>query len=170
MPNYESYSFVVLLKSIILSLKQKTKPHLLVDNFKELSIYDKPIEKPKIKRLKSIDLLSEFSFFEELNIIKTNHAFRGYAMSCKVEIIERQDPIDQLETRKSSIKDFFSDLLNEAKYKSIEIEFSPVYINSTTKTVVNHRFSLESAFQDILYRIDNWVNEGSDWIVELIES
>ena len=91
-------------------------------------------------------------------------------MSCKVEIIERQDPIDQLETRKSSIKDFFSDLLNEAKYKSIEIEFSPVYINSTTKTVVNHRFSLESAFQEILYRIDNWVNEGSDWIVELIES
>ena len=120
-PNYESYSFVVLLKSIILSLKQKTKSHLLVDSFKELSIFDKPIDKPKIKRLKNIYLLSEFSFFEELSIIKTNHAFRGYAMSCKVEIIERENPIDQLETRKSSIKDVFSDLVNEAKYKSIEI-------------------------------------------------
>ena len=36
-------------------------------------------------------------------------------MSYKVEIIERKDPINQLEASKSSIKDLFSDLLNEAK-------------------------------------------------------
>ena len=36
-------------------------------------------------------------------------------MSCKLEIIERKDPIVQLEESKSSIKDFFSDLLNETK-------------------------------------------------------
>ena len=36
-------------------------------------------------------------------------------MSCKVEIIERKAPIVQLEGRKSSIKDLFSDLLNETK-------------------------------------------------------
>ena len=36
-------------------------------------------------------------------------------MSYKVEIIERKDPINQVEGSKSSIKDFFSDLLNEAK-------------------------------------------------------
>ena len=35
--------------------------------------------------------------------------------------------------------------------------------------MINHKFSLESAFQDILYRIDNWTNEGSGWIVELIK-
>ena len=57
------------------------------------------------------------------------------------------------------------------KYKpNGEIEFRPFYFNSTTKTVINHRFSLQNAFQEILYRIDNWVNEGSGWIVELIES
>ena len=39
-------------------------------------------------------------------------------MSYKVEIIENKDPIKQLETSKSSIKDFFSDLLNETKRKS----------------------------------------------------
>ena len=50
------------------------------------------------------------------------------------------------------------------------IECRPVYFNSTTKTVINHKFSLENAFQEILYRIDNWINEGSGWIVELIES
>ena len=51
-----------------------------------------------------------------------------------------------------------------------EIEFRPVYYNSTTKTVINHKFNLENAFQETLYRIGNWINEGSGWIVELIES
>ena len=52
----------------------------------------------------------------------------------------------------------------------IETEFTPVYFNSTTKTVINHKFGLDRYFQEILYRIDNWTNEGSAWIVELIES
>ena len=46
-------------------------------------------------------------------MIKTNHAFRGYAMSYKVEIIERKDPINQLDASKSSLKDLFSYLSNE---------------------------------------------------------
>ena len=50
-----------------------------------------------------------------MNLIKTNHAFRGYEMSYKVEIIEKKDPIKQLEASKPSIKDLFNDLLNEAK-------------------------------------------------------
>ena len=36
--------------------------------------------------------------------------------------------------------------------------------------MINHKFSLENTFQEILYRIDNWINEGPGWIVELIES
>ena len=106
-------------------------------------------------------------------------------MSYKVEIIEKKDPIKQLEASKSSIKDLFSDLLNETKgfkyqitlkvllkkYKPDgEIEFRPVYFNSATKTVINHKFSLKNAFQEILYRIDYCINEGFGWIVELIES
>ena len=78
----------------------------------------------------------------------------------------------------------FSDLLNEIKgfeyqitvkvllkkYKvDEEIEFRLVCFNSVTKTV-NHRFKLESSFQEILYMIDNWINEGSGWIIELIAS
>ena len=36
--------------------------------------------------------------------------------------------------------------------------------------MINHKFSLEIVFQEILCRItDNWINEGSGWIVELIE-
>ena len=105
-------------------------------------------------------------------------------MSYKVEIIEKKDPIKQLEASKSSIKRLFSDLLNETKgfkyqialkvtlknYKlNGEIEFRPVYCNSTTKTVINHKFSLGKSFQEILYRIDNWISEESGWIFELIK-
>ena len=61
-----------------------------VDYSKELPFYNKPIEKPRIKRLKNINLLAEQLFYDQLNRIKTNQAFKGYAMSYKVEIIEKK--------------------------------------------------------------------------------
>ena len=106
-------------------------------------------------------------------------------MSYKVEIIERKDLIVQLEASKSSIKDLFNDLLNETKgfkyqitvkvllkkYKlNGEIEFAPVYFNSLTKTVINCRFRLENSFQEIVYMINVWINNGSGWNVESTES
>ena len=39
-----------------------------------------------------------------------------------------------------------------------------------TKTVINHKFRLENYFQEILYMIDVWINNGSGWNVESIES
>ena len=96
---------------------KKVKSHPdVVDYFKEPPFYKTYIEKPKFKRLKNIDLLSELAFYEELNMIKTNHAFRGYAMSYKVEIVEKKDSVNQLEASKSNIKDVFSDLLNETRF------------------------------------------------------
>ena len=82
-------------------------------------------------------------------------------MSYKVEIVDKKDLIVQLEASKSSIKDLFNDLLNETKgfkyqitakvllkkYKpNEEIEFTPVYFVSSTKTIINTRFKLEHAF------------------------
>ena len=114
-------------------------------------------------------MLSELSFYEELNVIKTGRVFRGYAMSYKVEIVKKKDSINQLEASKSSLKDFFNNILDETtdfkyqitlkfclkKYKFnnnklIEIEFTPNYFNSTTKTVINHKFGLGKSFQEIL--------------------
>ena len=60
-------------------------------------------------------------------------------------------------------------LLKKCKLNG-EIEFAPVYFNSVTKTVINHRFRLENSFQEILYMIDVWINNGSGWNVESIES
>ena len=57
------------------------------------------------------------------------------------------------------------------KYKlNGEIEFAPVYYNSTIETAINHRFKLENSFENILYLIHVWINEGSSWIVESIKS
>ena len=61
-----------------------------IDYFKELPHFNEIIEKPKITRLRNVDLLAELPFHEQLSIIKTNQAFTGYAMSYKVEIVEKK--------------------------------------------------------------------------------
>ena len=87
-------------------MKKKVKSHSdVIDYLKELPFYNKYIKKRKIKRLKNIDLLFELPFLEKLNIIKTNHEVREYAMSYKVKLVEKKDPIEQLEASKSSIND-----------------------------------------------------------------
>ena len=91
-----------------------------VNYFKKLPFFNASIEKPKIKRLKNVDLLAELPFYNQLNIIKTDPAFKGYARSNKVEIVDKKDLIVQLEGSKLSTKDLFNDLLNE-KVLSIKL-------------------------------------------------
>ena len=59
-------------------------------------------------------------------------------------------------------------LLKKHKHTG-EIEFRPDYFNSVTKTVPNHIFELENYFEEILYIIDVWINNGPGWITKLIE-
>ena len=49
------------------------------------------------------------------------------------------------------------------------IEYSPVYFNSTTKTEINSEYMLHKSFQEVLCRTDNWINKGSGWITESID-
>ena len=84
-----------------------------------------------------------------------------------------------------SIVELFKDLLVELrgfKYQitlavllskvkdSGSIEYSPAYFNSLAKTVINNKFGLDQSFQEIIYRLDNWISHGSGWIVEEIIS
>ena len=106
-------------------------------------------------------------------------------MSYKVETVEKKIWLYNQKEVNKVLKDLFNDQLNETKgfkyqitvkvllkkYKpNKEIEFTPVYFNSSTKTTINNRFKLEHAFQEIPYRIDAWINKGSGWIIESIES
>ena len=151
--------------------------------FQTLPFYDVLIEKPEIKKLSNIELLHELPFYDELSVVEISKAFKRFPRSYKIEIVDHKDPLVQLEASKSIIKDLFKDLLNEmkgfeyqitvkvllSKQKMDEnIEYAPVHFNSITKTVINSEFNLYKSFQELLYRIDNWINEGSGWIIESI--
>ena len=60
-------------------------------------------------------------------------------------------------------------LLKKFKHNG-EIKFELFYFNSITKIVTNQRFKSENFSQEILYMIDFCINNGSGWIIELIES
>ena len=75
-------------------------------------------------------MLSELPFYEELSVVKTDHAFKGYAMSYKVKLIEEKDPLIQLEASKSSIKELFNDLLDETKGFKYQITLKVVLKNT----------------------------------------
>ena len=78
--------------------------------FQTLPFYNVLIEKPRIKHLKNIDLLHELPFYDEFINVKISQAFKIYAKSYKIEIIDSNDPLVQLEVSKWSIKDLFEDL------------------------------------------------------------
>ena len=51
--------------------------------------------------------------------------------------------------------------------KGRDVGFAPVYFNSTTKTVINSdKYLLQKYVQKLLYKIENWINEGFGWVIE----
>ena len=82
-------------------------------------------------------MLFDLPVYEKLNVIKANHAFKGYAVSYNVEIIEKKDPIKQLEASKSSIKDLLSDLLNKTKGFKYQITLKVVLKNTRKMEKLN---------------------------------
>ena len=83
--------------------------------FQKLPFHNVSNEKTKIKHLSNIYLLHELPFYDELRVVEISKAFKGYAKSYKIEILDLNDPLAQLEASKSSIEDFFKELLNEMK-------------------------------------------------------
>ena len=81
----------------------------VINYFKVHAFYNKRIERP-VKSSKNIGRLTELPFYVQLSTIKTDQACQGYAMSYKVKIVEKKDPIVQLEASKLSIKNLFSEI------------------------------------------------------------
>ena len=151
--------------------------------FQSLPFYNTYIDKPEFKKLNNAELLKELPFYDEMSIVKNKTAFSSYARSYKMEIVDKRDVVIQLKASVLSIKELLKDLLTELKgfkyqitltvllskvKNNSEIEYSPVYFNSLTKTVIINKFKLNQAFQEIIYRLDNWISHGSGWVVEEI--
>ena len=135
--------------------------------------------------MNNAQLFKELLFYDELNIVKSRTAFSGYGRSYKIEIVDERDVIVQLKASEISIKQLFKDLLIELKGFKYQItfyvllskaktggsiEYRPVYFNSLTKTVAGDKFKLDECFNEIIYRLENWISHGSGWNVEEIIS
>ena len=153
--------------------------------FKTLPFYDSYTEKPKIKKLSNIRLLKELPFYDDLSVVKNTTAFSGYAQSYKIEIVDKKGVIVQLKSSEIRIENLFKDLLIEmkgfeyqitpcvllSKIKSSDfIEYSTVYLNSLTKTVIGEKYFLNECFNEIIFGLENWISHGSGWNVDSILS
>ena len=134
--------------------------------------------------MKNYELLRELPYYDDINISRKERAFKGYAETYKVEIINNKSLSDLLYVSKNSIKNLFDELLREKRgFKyiiSVKItlkkrindnEFDPktLYFNSLIKTVINRRYHLNDSFEEIPNLLDIWINESSAWAIDQID-
>ena len=50
------------------------------------------------------------------------------------------------------------------------IEHSTVYSNSLTKTVIGNKYFLDDCFNEVIFRLENWISHGTGWNVDNILS
>ena len=130
-------------------------------------------------------LMSELPFYKDLSVEKVSEAFKRYAKSYRVEIVDKKDPMTQLYSSKRCVVKLFGELLSEMKGLKYQItlfvtlkkskldgtvEYASVYLNSFVKTVINYDFddSIDKSMSEIFFRLDNWINEGSGWVIERV--
>ena len=77
----------------------------------EQPFYKQTIKNPCIKKLSNQELLRELSFYDDINILRRERAFKGYAETHQVEIINNKNLSDSLPVSKNSIKNLFDELL-----------------------------------------------------------
>ena len=65
--------------------------------------------------MKNYESLHELTFYDDINISRKEGAFRGYAETYKVEIINNKSLSDLLYVSKNSIKNLFDELLRQKR-------------------------------------------------------
>ena len=65
--------------------------------------------------MKNYELLRELPFYDDINISRKERAFRGYAETYKVKVINNKSLSDSLSVSKDSIKNLFDELLREKR-------------------------------------------------------
>ena len=96
-------------------IKAKIKQLSIKKLLSEQPFYKQPIKKPRIKKLSNQELLRELPFYDDINILRNERTFRGYAKTYKVEIINNRNLSDSFSVRKNSLKNLFDELLREKR-------------------------------------------------------
>ena len=123
-------------------------------------------------------------FYDSIGISRIQHAFRNYAETYGVEVVNKISLSDTL-FLKSSIMNLFKDLLKEKRgFKYIlsvrvtlkrwnnetnTYDIDTIFHNSDTVTVTSDRFDLGTAYEILKHRLNSYSGEGSEWIIDEIE-
>ena len=165
-------------------IKAKTKKLSTKEILSKQPFYKQSIKKPRVKKLINYELLRELPFYGDINISRKERAFKKYAETYEVEIINNKKLSDSLVISKPATKDLFSNLLIEKKgFKYVlntkiilkkrindnEHTCSTVYFNSIVRPVINRRYHLNESFEEILNLLDTWINESSVWTMDQID-
>ena len=98
---------------------------------------------PRVKKLSNLELLHELPFYDDINISRKERAFKKYANTYQVEIINSKSLHDSLSASKNSIKNLFDGLLREKKgFK---------YVLSTKITLKKHTNDNEHTYSTVYF-------------------
>ena len=142
--------------------------------------------KKRSKRLTKRQILENIlPFYDTVEILRREHSLNYAAETYNVEVADSINLDDSLFLAKRSIKDLFRDLLREKrgfKYNLATIitlqrwnnaidsyDIEKIYIKTKAITVINQRFNLNSANEELKHRLDIWTGLGSGWIIDEIE-
>ena len=165
--------------------------HSFLKKTKKLSNYQLSKELPffpkRPKKLKKYEILNNIlTFYDTVGISRRERAFRAYAETYEVEVVDKISLSDSLFLAKSSIVDLFKDLLKEKRgFKyilSVKVtlkrwnnatntyDIDTIFRNSDAITVANQRFNLNTSHETLKHRLSIYSSEGSGWIIDKIEN
>ena len=179
----EEFSNIKFLSELPFFPKKSKK--LIIEQLSDVLPFS-PKRKKRSKRLTKYQILSNvLLFFDDVGISRKERAFRGYAETYNVEVMDTESLDDSLFLAKRSINDFLRDLLEEKrgfKYNLLAAitlkrwnnainmyDIQKIYIRSDAMTVTNQRFNLNAAYEKLKILLDIWDGPGSGWVVDKIE-
>ena len=141
---------------------------------------DKVFEKPTEEPTEVIEPQTEATFAQK------EKALRGFTRSYEISLINRQDPLIQLQNTRLLIKNNLLKVLKEMKglkfnevlkitfekQKGNELIEEKPYFNTKKLTLTNEveiTNFLETTQQEIVNKIDRWISKGSAWIIKSVD-
>ena len=136
-------------KPIKAEIKQLSTKGLL----RKQPFYKESIKKALVEKLNNHELLRELPFSDDNNISRKERAYKKYAETYEVEIINSKSLSDSMSMGENSIKHLFDDLLGEKRGFNYTLS-NKIILKKRIKTVcscrVTHAFQSESTLYSCL--------------------
>ena len=145
-----------------------------------------PKSNKRHKKLAKRQILQKLlPLYEDVLILKKKYS-RKYAENYDVEVMDDTSWDNSLSLAKTSINDFFTDLLREKRSFKYNLkskvtvrkwnittntdDYHPVYLRSRPIIVTNQRFYLNNVYEEIKHILEIWTSHGSGWIIDNVDN